>query len=424
MLPGPLSVEEALRRILDAATPLPAVDLDAADALGGILAEPVHADLDSPPFDKALVDGFAVRSTDLTGAGAVTLQITSEVLAGQWPATPVQPGSCASIMTGAPIPPGADAVVMHERTERIDATTVRLSGPVPAGQNRFPRGREMAAGELVLPEGRALNAAAIGLLAAVGRTRVRVVRRPVVALVPTGDELVEPGQVPGLGQIRNSNAATLAALVRSLGYPAQAGPIVRDDAQALRDRFRSLLDGSDAEGRPSVILISGGVSAGKLDLVPAALEAVGVEPRFHRVAIKPGKPLWFGVGARSGGGGRTLVFGLPGNPVSGVVNVLRFVQPALAILAGGPRHIHELPTGILAVPVTHRGDRPTYHPAWIERAEDGRSLLRPLPWAGSPDLRSLAQADGFIAIPAGDAEYPAGHPLPFLPWPGRAPSRR
>lgn len=419
MAGGPLTVEQALTAIRERVRPLAATTVDLADALHRVLAEPVAADLDSPPFDKALVDGFAVRSADLTGPGPVTLRIAAELFAGQARSEPVEPGTCVSIMTGAPLPPGADSVVMHERTVRLGPDRVTIPTPVPSGQNRFLRGREMRAGDVVLEPGQTLNAAALGLLAAVGRTQVPIRPAPTVAVVPTGDELVEPGQVPGPGQIRNTNALTLATLIRSLGYPARPEPIVRDRAEALRLRFRELLEGTAVSPPVSVLIVSGGVSAGKLDLVPAAFEAVGVEPVFHKVRIKPGQPLWFGVGQARPGLGRALVFGLPGNPVSGVVNVLRFVGPALDVLAGQPSPALDLPLAVLAEPFRHQGDRPTYHPVTVDDLPDGRRQIRPLAWAGSPDLRALARAQGFAAFPAGDHEHPAGSLVPLLAWPGR-----
>jgi molybdopterin molybdotransferase len=415
-----LSVEEALRAVLGRAEPLPRVRVRLGEASQSVLAEDVHADLDMPPFDKSLVDGYAVRSTDLREPGALAFRVVDEITAGKTSTRVLGPGECVAIMTGAPLPAGADAVVMHEKTERTPDGQVLIPGPVTAGLNRLERGREMRAGDVVLRAGEGLNAPRVGVLASVGRPEVDVVRRPDVRIIPTGDELVEVGQVPGPGRIRNSNAVVLAALV-SQAAPGSAivEPIAPDDAAALRTRFAAAVGDARSEGRAEadVLVISGGVSAGKLDLVPSCLEAVGVEPVFHKVSVRPGKPLWFGVGPEREGRPRALVFGLPGNPVSGVVNALLFVIPVLRALAGHPPAGPRLSRFSLASPYRHRGDRATYHPARLVGSQEA-IRVDPLPWAGSPDLLTVAKADGFAAFPAGDRDYEAGDPIDFLPLDG------
>jgi molybdopterin molybdotransferase len=368
-----------------------------------VLAEDVAADIDSPPFDKALVDGYAVRADDVDGFDR-RLRVGEEITAGRTPIHPLGRGEAAVITTGAPLPDGADAVVMVEKTRR-EGDVVTIEGPpVAAGQNRLPRGREMRAGEVVLARGEWLNPPRIGLLASVGRTAVMVVPRPRVVVVSTGDELVEPDQVPGPGQIRNSNASMLRALAASAGSEAEVLPTAPDEPGPL---LATLERGLSAD----VLLITGGVSAGHRDLVPGALEQLGVARVFHKVRLKPGKPLWFGVGpGRRDGRPGTLVFGLPGNPVSGVVGSLLFVRPALDALAGREPGPDRLVKARLARPFVHRGDRPTYHPAVLR---DGG--VEPLDWAGSADLRTVARADGFAAFPEGDRSYEAGEMVRFLP---------
>lgn len=410
-----LSVADAYRQVLARARPLAPRPTPLAAALGLILAEPVVADGDSPPFDKALVDGFAVRSADLDGPDERALELVEEILAGQIPRRALQPGQAAAIMTGAPLPPGADAVVMVEESRRPAATTVALRGPVRPGQNRLLRGREMKAGEAVLEPGTLLNAARIGLLGSVGRATVTAIPRPVVAVVTTGDELVPVDRLPGPGQIRNSNAAMLAALAASAGGDVRSpGPIAPDEPAALRRCLELALGGDDADPRPAdLLIISGGVSAGTKDLVPAALEAVGITPIFHKVRLRPGKPLWFGAG-RAGG---PLVFGLPGNPVSGLVGHQLFARPAIAALAGRavPAEGPDLRPATLATAFDHRGDRPTLHPARVVAGPADRPTIEPLPWAGSPDLRAVGRADGFASFAAGDRSYAAGEAIEFLP---------
>jgi molybdopterin molybdotransferase len=400
-----LNVDEALGAVLGQCSPLPPRPCPLADALGCVLAEDVAADIDLPPFDKALMDGYAVRASDL--AATRRLRVGEEITAGRTPTRPLGPGEAAMIMTGAPLPGGADAVVMVERTRR-DGADVVIDGPeVVPGQNRLPRGREMRAGEVVLYGGEVLNPPRLGLLASVGRTSAVVFRRPRVLVVSTGDELVEPGQVPGPGQIRNSNATLLRALAASAGGDADVLPTAPDEPSALRDILARGL-GAD------VLLISGGVSAGNRDLVPSALEALAVRRVFHKIRLKPGKPLWFGTGPeRPEGRPGALVFGLPGNPVSGVVGFLLFVRPALDRLAARSMPIEPTLPVRLATPYTHAGDRPTYHPARFTGSEP--RVVAPLDWAGSADLRTVAAADGFAIFPAGDRRYEAGEIVRFLP---------
>jgi molybdopterin molybdotransferase len=401
-----LTVGEARREVLGRCRPLPGRSVRLADAIGSVLAEEVAADLDLPPFDKALVDGYAVRSADLAG-GAGRLRVVEEITAGRTPGRPLAAGEAAAIMTGAPLPEGADAVVMIEQTRRDGDDVIIDGGPVAPGQNRLTRGREMRAGEVVLRRGERLNAPRLGLLASIGRTEVRVIPRPRVAILPTGDELVEPDRVPGPGQIRNSNGTLLRALVGD--PPAEVLPIAPDEPEGLR---RLLARGLEAD----VLLITGGVSAGNKDLVPETLEALGVERVFHKVRLRPGKPLWFGVGPRDGDRPGPLVFGLPGNPVSGIIGVLLFVRPALEALQGREPEDRVLARQPLAIPFVHRGDRPTYHPA--RRVFNGSDLaIEPLDWAGSADLRTVARADGFALFPAGDRSYAAGEPIDYLPLP-------
>ncbi len=417
-----LTVAEALRRVLDAAWPLPPCrSRSLIEALGATLYNDVPADRDSPPFDKALVDGFALRSSDLAEPGPVRLLVVDEITAGRIADRALGPGECASIMTGAPLPSGADAVIMHEVVERPAVGAIVVQGPVATGTNRLERGREMRAGEVILRAGETINAAQLGVLATVGRVEVDVFQRPRVAILPTGDELVRSDQEPGPGQIRNSNASTLGALIRSAGYECREFPIARDHPDALRRSLMSIFGCHESDGnrfagfQPQALLVCGGVSAGKLDLVPAALEDFGVRPIFHKVRVRPGKPLWFGVGPPTEEPWPPpLVFGLPGNPVSGLVSTLLFVLPALAAMSGRPAEGPRMERWPLATPFRHRGDRETYHPARIV-GEPGSRRVEPLPWAGSPDLLTVARADGFVAVPAGDRDYESGEPVAFLP---------
>jgi molybdopterin molybdotransferase len=396
-----LSVPEAQKIVLEHARPLPPESAALAPALLGlVLAEDVASDLDMPPHDKAMMDGYAVRAADLPD-GRATLAVTEEITAGRTPQAPVGPGQAARIMTGAPVPAGADAVVMIERTRLLDGGRVGIDDRPPRpGQNVMPRGREMRRGETVLAAGSVLRPQEIGLLASVGRAAVKVHPAPPVAVLSTGDEVVEAPEIPGPGQIRNSNGPMLLAQVaRAGGVPRYLG-IARDRPDSLRPLV--------AEGlRAPVLILSGGVSAGVADLVPGVLQELGVTSHFHKVEMKPGKPVLFGTR------GDTLVFGLPGNPVSALVCFELFLRPALRRLQGhaepGPRMV----TAALAEDYAYRTDRPTYHPAVLETGDQGWRV-RVVPWYGSPDLRGLGRANAFVLLPAGDHRHRAGQVFPVL----------
>jgi molybdopterin molybdotransferase len=396
-----LSVAEAQAIVVQHAHPLPPQALPLTPAvLGLVLAEDVVSDLDMPPYNKALMDGFAVRSSDLP-EGRATLTVIEEVTAGRTPQRTVGTGQATRIMTGAPLPAGADAVVMNERTQLLDGQRVQIDDKPPRpGQNILFQGREMRRGDVVLAAGAVLRPQELGLLATVGRALVRVYPSPRVAVLATGDELVDAAQTPGPGQIRNGNGPMLLAQVaRARGTPHSLGI-----APDRLDRLRALV----AEGlQMPVLVLSGGVSAGKLDLVPGVLQELGVVAHFHKVAMKPGKPVFFGTL------GETLVFGLPGNPVSALVCLELFVRPALRRLMGhadpGPRQVQ----ATLAEDYVYRTDRPTYHPARLDVGDRGWRV-RPVPWFGSPDLRAVTQSNALLLFPAGDHEHRAGQTFTVL----------
>lgn len=395
-----LSVAEALEIVLSTCRPLPARDLPLTTAvLGSVLAEDVAADLDMPPFDKALMDGYAVRCDDLDGS-ATTLPLQTEVTAGQT-APPLASGQVIRIMTGAPIPAGADAVVRIEDTRVASDNRIEIQGAAKPGQFILSRGREMRRGDVVLNEGAVLRAQDFGLLATVGRTAVRAIPSPTVAILATGDELVDANQTPGAGQLRNSNGPMLAAQATRAGAPAVNLGIARDDVKMLGERVTEGL-------RSSILLLSGGVSMGTKDLVPAVLGDLGVRPRFHQVAMKPGKPLFFGTR------GDTLVFGLPGNPVSSFCGFELFVRPAIRKLAGHTSPESEWQEATLDEPVSHGSDRPTYHPAVLENVA-GANRVKTVPWFGSPDLRALTKANALLYLPAGWQTFLAGRTMSVLP---------
>jgi len=394
-----LEVAEALAEILRHAKPLaPAETPLFGGVLGRVLAENATADVDSPPFAKSLRDGYAVRSADCTKPHT-ELRIVAEIAAGAVPTRPVGRGECARIFTGAPMPEGADAVVMQEDTEPLGDCVRIGEANVKPRQWVFAQGAEMRAGEVVLPAGTVLNPAALGVLASIGRTKAELFPVPNVSVLATGNELaLFPDEPLKPGQIRNSNGPMLAAQVDQAGaHPGEVGAC-SDEGDALRSDLKSCLDGAN------VLLVAGGVSVGNFDLVPALLEEVGVTVHFRQVRMKPGKPLLFGTK------GDTLVFGLPGNPVSAFVCFELFVRPALRILAGNPDSGPRTATLPLAEAIAMTTDRPTYHPAKLELDGTGY-MVRPLPWMGAPDLRGLQPADALLAVPPGETRLAAGQPI-------------
>jgi molybdopterin molybdotransferase len=406
-----LTVEEALALVLEHARPLPPASRRLIECRNCRLAEEIRADADQPPFDKSMVDGFALRWAD-PSSGNRRLKLDQTILAGHTPEHFLVPGRAAAIMTGAPLPQGADAVVMHERAQISGDEIVLDDTPVTAGQNILRRGHIYQAGQRLLQPGSQLSATAMGLLAAIGKTIVTVIPRPRMALIPTGDELVEADQVPGPGQIRNSNSVMLEALALDRGAWVQTFPVVPDDPSQLQRRLR--------EGLAfDVLLVTGGVSVGQRDLVPASLEGLGVRRVFHKVRIKPGKPLWFGIGPQRDELPGTLVFGLPGNPASGLVAFLLFVRPALHILQDQDGPLPSAQEVRLAKEFTLRSDRPAYLPArivqesgWAETP--GIPLVEVLDWAGSADLLGLARAEGLAYFPAGDRVFRSGEIVRFI----------
>lgn len=407
-----LSAEEAFRQVICWCHALPVAERDLDECLGAILAEDVLADQDLPPFDKALVDGYALSAADVE-LGLRDFIVAQTIRAGRFPHAELTPGQTARIMTGAPLPVGADAVVMWENVE-TESGLIRLpiERSIKPGQNVLSRGREIARGEVVLPKGLRLNGAAIGALGSVGRNRVKIVPQPRVRIVPTGDELVEIDQSPGPAQIRNSNAYVLRSMIQQAGGLPEVLPIALDEPQALAE---SLAAGLHSD----ILIVTGGVSAGEADLVPDTLAALGVEPVFHKIRLKPGKPLWFGVRHSAEEIGQkpvrqVLVFGLPGNPVSVVVNFLLFVRPAIMAMRGISTQPVAHQTVPLAEAVENRDERPAYIPARLTRYHD-HIAAAPVNWAGSNDLRGAALADGFILMPGGPSRLAPGSQVSFLP---------
>jgi len=384
------------------------------EASGYVLAADVAADRPLPPFDKSMMDGYALRSQDLA-PGWTTLELVGEVAAGEV-GRAIGPGQALAIMTGAPLPEGADAVQVHELCERPllaagDRPSVIVREPVKAGANVALTGVLARAGQVVVEKGRIIESLTAGVLASVGAAQVEVFRRPRVTVVATGDELVNIDEVPGIAQIRDSNRKTLMALAEAEWCRVVDGGIARDDRPHLRSVIR---DGLESD----VLVLSGGVSAGSHDHVRECLESEGVEILFHQIAIKPGKPALFGRTAK------TLVFGLPGNPVSNFVTAALLLTPAVRILGRRPDHrpwMLRLPlarkdgeAGTVALGAT--GRRTTFHPGHLVRIEpDGghggfttELAVRPCGWDGSADHVAYARGNVLIRCEVGDPAKVAG----------------
>lgn len=350
------------------------------EAHGRVLAEPLPADRDYPAVRRSLRDGFAVKSSNVPG----TLRVRGEVRAGQPEQAPLEEGEALEIMTGAPVPDGADAVVMIEHVIRApDAAGtqhVKTDARAEPGQFINDRGAEAQSGSALIPQGTQLDASHIAALAMTGHTSVRVVRRPAVAILATGDEIVDLQEKPASHQIRNSNSYMLAALVRASGGTPAVLPVARDTRDALR-----LLLGEGLEH--DLLLVTGGVSAGKYDLVKPVLREFGAEFQFERVRIQPGQPTAFGTV------GPTPVFGLPGNPGSTLVTFQLFAQPALQLLAGQTDPVLPLLSAQFEAPFRHKGGLTRFLPARL--SADGQHL-RHIPWQGSSDVPALAKANAFL----------------------------
>ena len=389
--------------MMPAFTPRPAERVGLLDAAGRHLATDLAVRTDAPAFDNSAMDGYAVRAAELEDAGEeapVELPVAGESRAGGPPPAPLPEGAAMRIFTGAPLPAGADAVVVQEDTERRGDRVALRFAPKPAHHVR-QRGSDLRAGEPLLGASAPIGPGAIGLLASQGIGELDVHRRPRVALLSTGDELRDLSEPARPGSIVNSNAYMLAALVRSVGAEPLVLPRAGDDLDALTTRVRAGLEAD-------LLVTTGGVSVGEYDLVREAMERAGVEMGFWKIAIKPGKPLAFGAA------GATPVVGLPGNPVSAFVTFHVFVAPGLRRMAGDPApHLAPRPVR-LGDPFRHRPGRTQLVRARLEDGEDGPvACLHGR--QGSGDLASIAWADALVVLPGERERFEPGDSVAALP---------
>lgn len=380
-----LDVADAQRLVLSHARPLPTVELPLRDALHRTLAAPVLCDLDDPPFDKAMMDGYALRAADVATVPR-TLKVVGQIAAGATPNATVGPGEAMQINTGAPIPSGADAVARVENTS-LSGDRVTIQESASAGKFITSRGDYARAGKIVLESGTHLTPVHVGVVATAGAARVTVYRQPTVAVLATGDELVDIDRRPTAAQIRNSNQYLLEALIRSAHAEPRILGVCGDDRAVLRSK---ITDGLLSD----VLCITGGVSAGAFDFVPDILKELGASFHVHKLAIKPGRPTIFATVPNG-----VLVFALPGNPISAFIGFELLVRPALAALQGRSASLPELFLARLEGTLPATASRRSYHPAFASVAADGQWTARTLSWRGSGDSMGMAGANAMIMRP-------------------------
>ncbi|MCA1616184.1 MAG: molybdopterin molybdotransferase MoeA [Acidobacteria bacterium] len=394
-----IPVAEAIRIVLENTERLPAEAVALAEARGRVLAEDVRADTDLPPFDRALMDGYAVRSEDTRDA-PVRLRLVGESAAGRGWRGRLAGGEAVRIMTGAPLPAGADGVQQVELTRELDGgALVEIDKGTEPGQFVSRRATEIVRGEIVLRAGARLNAASLAALASFGCARVRVGARPRVAVLATGTELVPVEERPGPDQIRDSNSYSLAGYAEAANAAVERLPFAADDAALLERLIAGCAERSD------VVVLSGGVSMGVYDFTKAALHALGARVYFERVALRPGKPTVF---ARLADARRAHVFGLPGNPVSVSVTFNLFARAALLAMQGADAPALAEEHAVLARDVRGAVARASYLPAALSTDERGHLTADPLRWAGSSDFVAFTRATALVIVPENVRRLEAG----------------
>jgi len=397
-----LSVADAYRQVLATARLLPAETVPLAAAVGRVLRQAVVADRDFPPYNRVTMDGIALAYSSLA-AGQTTFPIERTQLAGAVPSPLISPQAAIEIMTGAALPPGTDTVIRYEDLDFSDEPDRRATVRVPPprqGHNVHAQGSDQPAGAPLLAPGRVLSPAEIAVAATVGAATLAVTRRPRLAVVSTGDEVVPIETTPLPHQIRRSNGPMLCAALALAGCESQEFHLV-DDLASLKAELPALLAGFDA------VLLSGGVSKGKADFLPQALRELGVKEIFHRVAQRPGQPFWFGQAP-----GGAVVFALPGNPVATFANYYRYVQGWLHQAQGQAAEASQPVFAELTSAVEFKPPLTYFLAVHLENAPDGRLLAHPIPTAGSGDLAGLLAADGLLELPAEPTHFAAGTAWP------------
>ena len=401
-----IEMDDAIRIVLENTRTIDTTRVGLGEVLGRVLAEDVRSDIDMPPFDKALMDGYALRGADIASASQTTptiLDVIEEIPAGNVPQKRVESGQASRIMTGAPMPEGADTVAMVEDTEAdADAEKVRVLAITETGRNIARLGEDVRVDQVVLQANALIRPPEVGILAAVGQVAIEVYRQPVVGVVATGSEVVEPQHKPKPGQIRNSNGYSMVAQVLRTGAQARYLGIVEDDVDALIQTIGEGLETCD------VVALSGGVSAGDYDLVQDGMRDLGVEVLFDRIRMKPGKPLTFGVK------GAKQVFGLPGNPVSSVVGLELLMRPAIKKMQGMVDvHLRTVRTALKA-DFRQTPGRKQFVPAHSVQGKNGAWESTWVGHHGSADLFSMARANSLFVVDAELAQVNAGLELDLI----------
>jgi len=382
---------------------LPIESLPLAQAARAVLRENIYAERDQPPFDRVAMDGVALDSQTVS-AGSRAFRVQATQAAGDPPLTLAGPEDCIEVMTGAVLPLGCNCVVPVEELELSRGQASLAPGArAEPWQNVHRRGSDTRQGALLLSAGVRLRSPEVAIAASAGMARIRVSSQPMLAVISTGNELIEPGEPVLAHQVRRSNAYAIVSALREHGFDRVADDHIQDDRDELRERLRFHLETHD------VLVLSGGVSMGRFDLVPAVLEELGVHAIFHKVAQRPGKPLWFGVGPSG-----TAVFGLPGNPVSTLVCLTRYVLPSLNASLGQ----QPLPPERVALgeAVTVNPPLTFFLPVRLEQDDCGRSWAMPAPTNGSGDFTALAGTAGFVELPPGPNTYPKGFVTRLYRW--------
>jgi molybdopterin molybdotransferase len=394
-MPDLLSIAEAQRLVLERAEPLPAENVPLEGAARRVLAEPARAEIDLPPFASSAMDGYAVRAEETPGR----LRIEARIAAGNPATAALESGQAMGIATGGVVPDGADAVIPIEYVVE-HGNEIEIGSAVERGDNVRARGGDIRAGEVVVEAGSVLTPARLGAVAAAGISQVRCARRPRAAVLPTGTELRRPGESLAAGEIYEANGLILSAQLEAAGAAVELMPAVGDDEAAHRGALERALD-------TDVVVTSGGVSVGPHDLVRRVEAELGVEEVFWRVSVKPGKPIAFGVRER------TLVFGLPGNPVSTLVGFVLFVEPAIRALQGVPDPLPRFDRGRLIAARRRNPERDELVRARLRRSEDG-PLLEPLTGQESHMIARSAAADALVFVPRGEGELGDGASVDYL----------
>ena len=391
-----ISAEEALQLVLDAAQQLPSEQRSMAEAAGLVLAEPVCADQDQPPFDRAMMDGYAVPQ----GAAGRRIPVVERVAAGQASSLHLAGDQCAEIMTGAACPAGTWAVVPKEEIQ-LDGNWVLFPAEIQSGQNMAPKGSDRKQGAVILREGDRIDALAIAVLASVGKTSFHVIRPAKVAILTTGAEVVPPDAEPEAAQIRDANGPMLSAMAQGLGVASVVLEHVTDEMHSIVDCIRRFAD-------MDVLVLTGGVSAGRYDYVPDALREGRAEVIFHKVRQKPGKPLLF---ARRG---NQLIFGLPGHPLASHFSFHRYVAPAIRKMQGQESDRPVL-VGQLTEPIKRRTDRTAFVLGKVNQGSGAGRLpqIQPMPGQSTADVFRAVAPDCYLEVPTGPGPIPAGGSVRF-----------